>query len=565
MLLPSRRRRGSYPVVSTPRSSGLVRTVVGVVLVAAVLYIVGGWFLSFLGAGNEIRRTATTVDLDDRGAVTVSLEGEEEQRAQDGMKLYPGDSLATGPQSRALLTFFDSSALRLEQGTHLAITEAAMGEKQSELGVELKDGMIWISVTDEKAFSGNILRFVETPIASYTLSPRTEALITPRSLVVYAADGPGILVEVKGRTEILIGEGQQWRLPAEGEVAADLYDYRSLLRPSTAEFAFTEESRRSVRRGASGGGQPALGGSMSGSLLTVSSPAEGASIETPTVRITGRVGEGVMQVRTNGYQAALDPATGTFTQELSLPDQSEVTIHIEALDALGMPIEQMTRKVTRVLATLEPATISSPAKNGETYRTSQTELIIRGEAPDRAAGIIVNDYRLQLFSPEKGTWSYLASIALGNMKQGTNTYDVVAIDAAGKKSDPVRLTIIVGEGTEGVVSSAPSAGASSSVSLATNDPLTPGVLTVIGPTAGTAHTATGSSLLIEGTTSAGTDSIWVNDYRLQLYVAGKTTWNYIADAELLTLKRGKNTYTIVARDAEGKILDKFEYTVTYTP
>ncbi len=69
--------------------------------------------------------------------------------------------------------------------------------------------------------------------------------------------------------------------------------------------------------------------------------------------------------------------------------------------------------------------------------------------------------------------------------------------------------------------------------------------------------------MIVGATSSQTASIWVNDYRLQLYKAGKTTWNYIASVAFANMKKGRNVYVITARDAEEKILDRVEYIVNY--
>ena len=72
---------------------------------------------------------------------------------------------------------------------------------------------------------------------------------------------------------------------------------------------------------------------------------------------------------------------------------------------------------------------------------------------------------------------------------------------------------------------------------------------------------TGAEFLIEGSVPSGTASVWVNDYKLQLYTAGKTFFNYIASTGLNTLKRGSNTYEIIIRDTEGKILDRVTYTI----
>ncbi|MEK7218456.1 MAG: hypothetical protein AAB728_03245, partial [Patescibacteria group bacterium] len=99
--------------------------------------------------------------------------------------------------------------------------------------------------------------------------------------------------------------------------------------------------------------------------------------------------------------------------------------------------------------------------------------------------------------------------------------------------------------------------------LPQNDPLAPGTLRVTGDAAQAGFSATGTGFLLEGTTVPQTDSVWVNDYRLQLYAAGKTFWNYIASPELKTLREGSNTFTVVARDSEGQILDKMEVKVEY--
>jgi hypothetical protein len=166
----------------------------------------------------------------------------------------------------------------------------------------------------------------------------------------------------------------------------------------------------------------------------------------------------------------------------------------------------------------------------------------------------VNDYRLQLFEPGNRTWTYVASTKIHNYKPGKNAYKVYTINAGGYRSEPAIITIILESETP---NPNPNPG--------NNTSLQPGSITVIAPSAGNTHTAKESSFLIEGTTSPDTASLWINSYRLRLYEAGKTTWNYIADSTMNTLQRGVNTYEIVARDAENRILDSFVYTVDFRP
>jgi hypothetical protein len=243
---------------------------------------------------------------------------------------------------------------------------------------------------------------------------------------------------------------------------------------------------------------------------------------------------------------------------------------IEAMSADAEIIATERRIVKRQAAELAMPTIESPAKTGQTYRTSATEFVLRGNAPEGATGIMVNDYVLKLFTPGKGTWSYVANENVGNLKRGTNVYEVRAFFGdVTRKSDAAKVTILLEEGTEGVVAGGTTSSTSTVVNdptnLPNNTPLTPGVIKVTAPVEGTEAVMSGTGFVLEGNTSTATDSMWVNDYRLQLFKSGGGYWNYLADPNLNTLKPGKNTYKLVARNKEGEILDTLEYVVTYEP
>jgi hypothetical protein len=186
---------------------------------------------------------------------------------------------------------------------------------------------------------------------------------------------------------------------------------------------------------------------------------------------------------------------------------------------------------------------------------------ITGEAPQGTAAIMVNDYRLQLYKAGGKTWSYLASADLGNLIAGKNVFTVFALDADGNKSPSRSITIeFTSDGT-----TASGATVSSTPPLKQNPPLTPGVLIVDKPESGLSAATSEKEMVIEGRTSGDTASISINGYTLSLYIAGKTTWNYIASTEMSTMKRGRNVYRVVARNKDGEILDVLEYVITYNP
>jgi hypothetical protein len=109
----------------------------------------------------------------------------------------------------------------------------------------------------------------------------------------------------------------------------------------------------------------------------------------------------------------------------SLPESKDLT-------------EEMTTTKRRELAKLTGGWITSKLMGA----LSERKIVIRGKSPARATAIYVNDYKLQLFTPAKGEWSYVASLKLKNMIPGSNTYDVVAEDAQGRRSEAARLTIV---------------------------------------------------------------------------------------------------------------------------
>ncbi len=479
-----------YGYEPEPRMPRFVKPLVTVIVLALVVY----WFFSFLfrlfGVGNTLERQAATLLLDGRGTVTVSLQGESPQTAQNGMNMFPGDAITTASTAHAALRFFDGTRTRTDGQTELEINESAQGESESDIELTLTRGALWLQAPTARAFTGAITRVIHTPNFTITLPSDAEIVVDATMFEVFSADGAGVTVTRSGQEDFAIGEGQKWTVPADGEAMSDdPFSTRTVLTGEDRDNEFLLESRQKARQNGT-----SLSGSSSSESVTSSTSS--AATQTPT------------------------------TPSGDAP------------------------------------TVTSPAATGQTYRTNTEEIVIRGTSPKTAVAMYVNNYKLQLFSPEKGTWSYLASVALGNMKQGENVYSVVSEDAEGNKSAPAVITIVVGEGESGATSSSTAIDPST---LPNNAPLAAGTLTVTGPTAGTTHAETGTGFLLEGKTSADTASVWVNNYRLQLYTAGKTTWNYIASVEYGNLKRGENTYKIVARNEKNEILDTMEYKVTFTP
>ncbi len=559
MLHRYRQRSGPYSLAEPSPLWGMLRRVLLLLAAALVLFFLVRSVFGMLGIGNRVERRQAVLTVENRSNVTVSLEGGLMQRADDRLPLYAGDRVVTGGNGHAQLAFFDGTSVRLDEQSEVEVDETYSGSTESAIGLSLNRGSVWMKTPLASAFSGTIVRTMSSDIYEAMLPSDAEVVFEERAILVFSADGDGVSVAVNGET-VLIGEGQQMVFPET--IEGDPRQYRSALDPFVVRSPFIEESRKIKLTPSTNGGTSSA--SATTDTLTVTAPVNGQSISGTTVLVHGTIGPRAEKVRVNGYPATISREQGTFSQELSVTAGSTFVIHVEALDQSDVIVQQIERTVRPAQSSVGSPTITLPAKNGETFRTNLEELEIKGTVPAGTTAVYVNDYKLQLFRTGDTDWSYLASVRLLNMKQGENIFNVVAENASGGRSAAAKITIILGaEGT--AVSSASVSSVVSEESLPTNDPLRPGTLAVTAPTPGTTAVHTGTGFLLEGTTIAETASVWVNGYRLQLYEQGKTFWNYWALPKYDTLKRGRNVYRIVSRNAANQILDAMTYTVEYTP
>lgn len=564
MFSKRRHRRGPYALAGPTPARGVVATLIGIILLFIIVLFIGWQILSWLGMiGSMDSRSSVQLRVEGNGAVSVAIDGGKAQQARESLPLYPGDAVTTGVGGKATLQFPRGMIARMDEQSDVVITESTNTEKRVAVGVQLNRGKIWVRSMEENiTATGSIVRVVNTPSFQATIPASTDALIGTGSIYVFRAQGLGIVVlAATTKQSIYVGEGQQFEFPSTGESDRDLYAYRSPLDEEVERAPFVLESRSIFTQ------QVAMSSGIAiKPLLTVMAPLNGAVVEGLIVQVTGSVSEKVSKIRMNGYAVNIDKDQN-FSQELVFEDNGEsLEIRTEALDERGIILAQDQRTVRRtnmkknVSAGLP--TIVSPGKSGETVSTLAASVTISGTVPEGTVSVYVNDYKLQLFKEGSTTWQYIARLDLGNFKEGTNVYEVIAVDADGNRSAPARLTIQQGTAARSSAEDGPNAPQDESL-LPKNAPLNLGSLVINEPKAGTMYAATESGVLLAGTTSPQTASVWVNGYKLQLYKPGRTAWNYIASEELGNLKKGTNVYVVNARDSDDKIIDSVTYTITH--
>ncbi len=544
-----------------------IRLIIGAIILL-ILWFLGTQVLSFFDFSSQQKAGAVLSIDENPDGVQVSLQGGDVQRGEDQLKVYEGDTIYTSNGGNAVLIFFDGTKLRMDQQSQLTLEESSrMTEKPSVLTLDLPKGRIFLMTPSQNVFTGSITRTVKTDTQSISIPHSASALISDDVLAVTESSGLGLtsLLELPSGSskEIVIGEGQVLALTPSArtsiESGSDPYTYRRTFGEKESTDLFLKESMTALSSQPlpSTGSGSIESSSRDSDVLNVQTPTNNQSVNGTSVTVSGTVGTQVTSVEINGT-AVLIGSDQSFRQDVTLTAAS-VTLTISAKDRAGNVLETVSRTVTRTQTTVPMASVSKPVGSGGTFTTNQEEVTISGGAPANTNGIMVNDYALQLFKPGSRTWTYVASLALGNMKQGENRYEIRALDATGAKSNPVVITIVFKPDSQ--TSSIASSDASS---LPSNNALMPGSLTVTAPGISPYETIQ-DDILIEGKTPAVTDSVYVNGYKLSLYTPGKDFWNYYAATKYGTLRPGRNTYTVVTRNKEGKILDSMQYVITYTP
>ncbi len=546
----------------------VARILMGAIALLIVWYLGGKVLSLFINSNGHRTGAMLTTEQDNPQNVQISLQGGEWQRGENNVKVYPGDAISTRGGGNAIITLFDGTRLRLDTNTEVSLERSDQyAQDLSTFSVQLRSGRLWATTPSLMAYSGSIMRTINVDGFAVDLPGETNALIGPASVTVLRAQGLGLNVELlkpkRVDALIVIGEGQQLNLSEEARTSiasgTDPYRFRDPISAKNLSDEFLLRSYALLKDIATGSGSTTTIADLDKREdLVVTSPEQNARVTGKTVPVRGRVSDRIYTLIINNSITSIKPDR-SFSADVSIAGDSAV-VHIEAQDEQGVALAKIDRNVKIELNPyLETVRMQSPTSAEQTYTTAEQEIDISGEAPPNAASIIVNDYKLQLYKAGSKTWSYLASRQLGNFLDGKNTFTIYAVDKDGRKGPPVNIYVVYDPKATAAVppSSAPP--------LRQNPPLTPGTLAVTTPVAGTAAEIDSPETVIEGTTSAQTASISVNGYTLSLYVAGKTTWNYIASKDLGTLKQGKNVYRIVSRNSNGEILDVLEYTITYTP
>lgn len=445
---------------------------------------------------------ASMVDL--TGQVEVFLPAVDAWKIVDASAtLASGEKIRTGNESQAILKFEEGSTLTLDSSSELGIEELQNSLTKKSVILTLDRGSAWVELGTEAS-----------------------------SNVVIGSD----LLKIKngnGKLLFTVTDSDTIASAVTGSFAATVLDPQNKRQPEIKELKVPTDSSITI------------------SIRRINLLRIGGEIEL-VKPIDSELRKSKFFIAMNGEAPSTTDTTST--DEAATTD---ATTPPATTDTSTTPATTDTTTITTTLTA--PVVTTSSGK----IVATKSPVVVEGTVSKDTAKLEVTynkePYLLSKYEAGATKWTYYANSDFGNLKQGLNTYSIVAISDAGKRSPATTFTIDfappTADSTTDSADSTDNSGGGLSGTVTTDGVPTVGAATFGAPVL-TSHkdgdTVTTAPIKISGTTSADTVAIYVYDYKLSAYTPGSTTWSFNASPAIDNLDVGENEFKVVAEDSTGK-------------
>jgi len=177
-------------------------------LILALITLVALASVGCSGEGSPCSSTLTILSISEGDVFVMEAGTDSWEEAQGGMSLEPGDSIKTGDDSGAEITFFDGSTMELEAGTEIEIVSLDIAADCSST-----------TITLEQTIGTTISRVTKLldPASSYEVETPTGVAAVRGSVLVVTVGGNGTtLLTNQGGNIWAIAQGVELQIP-EGQ------------------------------------------------------------------------------------------------------------------------------------------------------------------------------------------------------------------------------------------------------------------------------------------------------------------------------------------------------------
>jgi len=445
-----------------------------------------------------------------------------------GVKVRLGDGVKTLNGSKALISFYDGTVLRMNDDTEVTLIDITKNGDSQEILLSLNHGEIWVN----KPVKNNVVKktdfVVQTNNASYAITGTIFDLSktdTAENLKVLRGEVQADILEIKdGKTGVVetvpVGIGQQINLD------------------DAVMKSFLNRESPSVLK--------AIDTTFMALPWYIWNSAED---QTPTDFASGQRSALLDSMPNNGVTTNADGSTAVDTTG---GVQADAADNNGDLSKLAAPII-----VNPAQATVD--TINGQLVLSGTVATGTKKVVVK----QMLSGASTEEHiLLNKFDPTTTSWKYNLAPSYNNILPGTNVYKIVGVDDQAKETAPTTITVNFKENN-------------TTTTDATSTTTSDTTATVSGPvsdlkalTVATKTYSEGMKIDVDGFLIAGSvknaDKLFVNDYQLGKFKSGDTTWTYNVKESFGNLKEGENDYKVYAVGADGKKSSVLTIVINYT-
>jgi len=557
---------------------------------------------------------------------------------RNGDTLFQGDTITTGNDSRVVLNFFDKSIVRLGADTKLILNTLRADESGQQVTVTLERGSAWVvknsadSASDFVFVTANTISSLNDTIMAvdvlngyenvyvingkaslnvvqedkitnknkslqkFELETGEQILFNAEKIAALASGGYIPPVQAGDTGTLVSGTGDNvkeltFREPiSESFRTSEWFTYNASLDGDLFVFENETVANSDANKEDTQTEKPAEE-NLSEEILTLTSPKENDVFNINKVILTGRAwGEKVQKVMVNNKVAELKD--GVWSCGMTLDQEGANSFAIVAYDAEDGKLKELKVGVVYDITPPAKPVIVKPEDNST--QTNAEGFVIEGTATADTQKVVMTDsaqnfaYTLSAYLPGETTWKYNARASFGNLKEGENTYNVVAIDKAGNKSEatvikviyqpvkkeepaqtpvaeeatqdetktPTEETPVKTGGEETTSTETEATEQTNPVEEIIDESLPKPIITI--PTAESTYTTALETVSIGGTTNQNTAKIYVNGVAIANYTVGTTRWN-----TSVNLTEGENKFTVVAENTSGQKSESSAIVITY--
>ncbi len=475
-----------------------------IVIIGAFFAVLYGWNLinnNFLEGKRSTQNDRAFLKIDTGSAKAMTVGGKEWVNAPNNIYLYGGESLKTGLDGRATLELFDDSVVRLNTNTEITLSKLSKRNNERHITINLKKGQLWVSAKGES--KNNSTFFIATNDLRVSANDATFAISDPYTVyVIHNKVKVGIKNRGKQLKSFDLGVGQQ--------LMAGNKAIKALTEGGNPEviFAMNDTFKKSNWYRWNQKEDGALIGATEEDLVIAPSAVPTDELKTP-IETTDKSTE-----------------TANKIKEVTAEDILNDTVAPEK------PI------------------IKEPGKDGDTVDLKDIIQNITGSVSKDTEKVIVNDYTLGKYIAGSKNFRYTANYNFKNLKLGSNEYKIYAEDKAGNRSDPAIITLVLSQEVIDKKATKPK-----NDSAPAQDAQSTGGVTITSPNNGKSFSTSKTVFDIAGKVPKETVKVVVNDYTLQAFKQGDTSFTYKASAAFKNLDIGKiNRYKVTAYNNDGDMI-----------